>query len=182
MFQNPDAALTSSGLQRARSNNERVSGARHSRSEGGICYPPLAHSNFIAHTVGSNLDNAKQQFLLPPTDVVPSIRDHQRMSPGGFRERGIGGMGQHSTPDRARASPYPSPNASPPIRQSRSNNILSDTPPEASERQRKMDANFVCPVPGCGSTFTRHFNLKGALRQPLREVVLTCRYRSLAFA
>ena len=29
-------------------------------------------------------------------------------------------------------------------------------------RQRKGDANFVCPVPGCGSTFTRHFNLKGA--------------------
>ena len=34
---------------------------------------------------------------------------------------------------------------------------------EASERRRKADANFYCPVPGCGSTFTRHFNLKGAL-------------------
>lgn len=31
----------------------------------------------------------------------------------------------------------------------------------ASHRRRKQDAPFVCPVPGCGSTFTRSFNLKG---------------------
>jgi hypothetical protein len=44
-----------------------------------------------------------------------------------------------------------------------------NTAVEASERRRKTDANFACPVPGCGSTFTRHFNLKGALSRPLRE-------------
>ena len=34
---------------------------------------------------------------------------------------------------------------------------------DASHRRRKQDAKFLCPVPGCGSTFTRSFNLKGAL-------------------
>jgi len=42
-----------------------------------------------------------------------------------------------------------------------------------SERRRKTDANFACPVPGCGSTFTRHFNLKGAFYGCPCEMVLT---------
>lgn len=32
---------------------------------------------------------------------------------------------------------------------------------DASTARRKNDAAFICPVPGCGSTFTRSFNLKG---------------------
>jgi uncharacterized Zn-finger protein len=31
----------------------------------------------------------------------------------------------------------------------------------ASATRRTSEATFTCPVPGCGSTFTRHFNLKG---------------------
>ena len=42
-------------------------------------------------------------------------------------------------------------------------NVTTTATAEASERRRKTDANFACPVPGCGSTFTRHFNLKGML-------------------
>ena len=33
----------------------------------------------------------------------------------------------------------------------------------ASHKRRKQDATFICPVPGCGSTFTRSFNLKGEM-------------------
>ena len=40
-------------------------------------------------------------------------------------------------------------------------NVTTTATADASERRRKTDANFACPVPGCGSTFTRHFNLKG---------------------
>lgn len=29
------------------------------------------------------------------------------------------------------------------------------------QHRRRAEANFACPVPGCASTFTRHFNLKG---------------------
>ena len=60
-------------------------------------------------------------------------------------------------------------------------NVTTTATAEASERRRKTDANFACPVPGCGSTFTRHFNLKGASSCLLRETVLTCRLRSHAF-
>ena len=60
-------------------------------------------------------------------------------------------------------------------------NVPTIATAEASERRRKADANFVCPVPGCGSTFTRRFNLKGALRRPLHQLVQTCHCRSHAF-
>lgn len=232
----PDMALGPTVLRRARSDSGRVSGHRHSRSEGGmISYPPSAHSDFIARTAADNLNTVKQQFL-HPTEVVPSInRGHHRRSSSGSRDRGIGGMGLHSAPGSSRPSPYPSPSASPllgydplppipsiqnlsvssgmgrrptsmpaygassygippggigEIGQQLDGNLSDMGPPlggkpaheinsttaaavskpnvtttataEASEKRRKTDANFACPVPGCGSTFTRHFNLKGA--------------------
>ena len=40
-------------------------------------------------------------------------------------------------------------------------NVTTHATADASMRRRRTDANFACPVPGCGSTFTRHFNLKG---------------------
>ena len=41
-------------------------------------------------------------------------------------------------------------------------NVTTGRTANASRIRRKQEANFMCPVPGCGSTFTRSFNLKGA--------------------
>lgn len=43
-------------------------------------------------------------------------------------------------------------------------NVTTPSTADASQKRRKQPANFACPVPGCGSTFTRHFNLKGKQR------------------
>jgi hypothetical protein len=40
-------------------------------------------------------------------------------------------------------------------------NVTTGRTANASHKRRKQEATFVCPVPGCGSTFTRSFNLKG---------------------
>jgi hypothetical protein len=40
-------------------------------------------------------------------------------------------------------------------------NVTTGRTAKASHIRRKQEATFVCPVPGCGSTFTRSFNLKG---------------------
>jgi uncharacterized Zn-finger protein len=37
-----------------------------------------------------------------------------------------------------------------------------------------LQATFVCPIPGCGSTFTRSFNLKGHLRSHTDERPFKC--------
>jgi krueppel-like factor 4 len=43
-------------------------------------------------------------------------------------------------------------------------------------KRRINDAKFQCPVPGCGSTFTRHFNLKGHLRSHNDEKPFHCKW------
>ena len=245
-------ALSAPGLRRARSDGGGRPSHRHSRSEGGISYPPSSHSDFIARAAAD-----KQQFL-HPTETIPNIgRGHHRRSSSGSRDRGIGAIGLHSAPGSSRASPYPSPKASPllgydplpsiPSLQSlppptgmgrgrpssmpaygassygippggigelsqqlnagedlsemgplsndsvhRINstgsavvskpNVTTTATAEASERRRKTDANFVCPVPGCGSTFTRHFNLKGTSHLLLRKTAPTSFFRPYAFA
>ncbi|KAF8210543.1 hypothetical protein K438DRAFT_1904012 [Mycena galopus ATCC 62051] len=44
----------------------------------------------------------------------------------------------------------------------------------ASQSRRRNEAHFVCPVPGCGSTFTRRFNLRGHLRSHTEERPYVC--------
>lgn len=46
----------------------------------------------------------------------------------------------------------------------------------ASTSRRTNEGVFRCPIPGCGSTFTRHFNLKGHLRSHNDERPYKCLY------
>ncbi|KAF7374411.1 hypothetical protein MSAN_00325200 [Mycena sanguinolenta] len=75
-----------------------------------------------------------------------------------------------------RQSPYPSPNVSPsphytelpdvgngaPSLVASKQNVTTVHTIKASYNRCKREATFICPVPGCGSTFTRSFNLQGA--------------------
>ena len=62
-------------------------------------------------------------------------------------------------------------------------NIINTVTMGAGVHQRINEARFPCPVPGCGSTFSRHFALKGAFFFCLfHETILTCRSRSHALA
>lgn len=55
-------------------------------------------------------------------------------------------------------------------------NVTTPSTADASQKRRKQPANFQCPVPGCGSTFTRHFNLKGHLRSHAEEKPYQCKW------
>lgn len=55
-------------------------------------------------------------------------------------------------------------------------NVTTPSTADASRQRRKQPANFQCPVPGCGSTFTRHFNLKGHLRSHAEEKPYQCKW------
>lgn len=52
----------------------------------------------------------------------------------------------------------------PPILQVEKQHVTTTATQAASASRRRNDAQFKCPVPGCGSTFTRRFNLRGTLR------------------
>ncbi|CAO1624096.1 unnamed protein product [Parajaminaea phylloscopi] len=59
--------------------------------------------------------------------------------------------------------------ANPPVQ-----NVTTSATQAASASRRKNDAQFVCPVPGCGSQFTRQFNLRSHLRSHADERPFKC--------
>jgi hypothetical protein len=66
----------------------------------------------------------------------------------------------------AGANHYPSSTGGrrlPPIMQVEKQQVTTSATQLASASRRRNEAHFVCPVPGCGSTFTRRFNLRGML-------------------
>lgn len=223
----PDIGATS--LRRAKSDGMRAPGFSHSRQARS---EDLTHSfsPSLAATTGSfpppgqsTQEFLSRQYLHPAQSVIPSIsvRGHHRRSSSGSRERP---MGWQSGGSSARASPYPSPSASPrplypslpggpelgmgippqrrpmgvdmggmPMNLMDHNmtmtvnatgehmtvtkiNVTTPSTADASRQRRKQPANFQCPVPGCGSTFTRHFNLKGHLRSHAEEKPYQCKW------
>lgn len=69
-----------------------------------------------------------------------------------------------SNPGGAGANHYPSSTGVPrlpPILQVEKQQVTTSATQLASASRRRNEAHFVCPVPGCGSTFTRRFNLRG---------------------
>ncbi|KAJ7757753.1 hypothetical protein DFH07DRAFT_919579 [Mycena maculata] len=130
------------------------------------------------------------QFL-SPVEPPPRIggRHYRSASSGSARSErgGLGGGSQWSGASSTRPSPYPSPNVSPHARYEElpdegppivvsKQNVTTVRTSKASHNRRKQEATFVCPVPGCGSTFTRSFNLKGHIRSHNEEKPFLCKW------
>ncbi|KAF7977735.1 hypothetical protein HWV62_40601 [Athelia sp. TMB] len=62
----------------------------------------------------------------------------------------------------------------PPILQVEKQQVTTTATQAASASRRRNEAHFSCPVPGCGSTFTRRFNLRGHLRSHTEERPYVC--------
>ncbi|KAK2464246.1 hypothetical protein APHAL10511_003703 [Amanita phalloides] len=80
-------------------------------------------------------------------------------------------------PGGAGANHYPSSGGVPrlpPILQVERLQVTTSATQMASASRRRNEAHFLCPVPGCGSTFTRRFNLRGHLRSHTEERPYVC--------
>ncbi|KAI6122213.1 hypothetical protein EDD16DRAFT_795336 [Pisolithus croceorrhizus] len=193
-YLSPDAVAVN--LRRSKSDGgPRPGHNRLSRSE------DMSHTSAMIFPPSSHQELINRQFLYPQ-ETLPPIRGHNRRASSGSR----GGDGSWSGLSSNRQSPYPSPSASPRVRyddlpnvplagrqpsllrpesaQQPLNAAISVTKPTvtsertagASHRRRKQEANFMCPVPGCGSTFTRSFNLKGHMRSHNEERPFQCKW------
>ncbi|KAF9529188.1 hypothetical protein CPB83DRAFT_852826 [Crepidotus variabilis] len=95
---------------------------------------------------------------------------------------GIGGSPSSSGSNNgtgAGANHYPSSSGVPrlpPILQVEKQQVTTSATQLASASRRRNEAHFVCPVPGCGSTFTRRFNLRGHLRSHTEERPYVCEW------
>ncbi|KAJ7067273.1 hypothetical protein C8F01DRAFT_980206 [Mycena amicta] len=180
-FLSPDVGLN---LRRSKSDTGRPSHVRQSRSEdlraGSSLFPPD----------GADFLRGGGSFL-SPIEPPPSIRGrnlHQRSASGGSIRGSERASGLWSGNSSTRPSPYPSPHASPaahysdlpadvevPMHVSKPN-VTTVRTSKASHNRRKQEATFICPVPGCGSTFTRSFNLKGHIRSHNEEKPFLCKW------
>ncbi|KAF8894038.1 hypothetical protein BD779DRAFT_1504905 [Infundibulicybe gibba] len=89
------------------------------------------------------------------------------------------GQDSSSSPGGAGANHYPSSSGVPrlpPILQVEKQQVTTSATQLASASRRRNQAHFVCPVPGCGSTFTRRFNLRGHLRSHTEERPYICEW------
>ncbi|KAI0063626.1 hypothetical protein BV25DRAFT_1935882 [Artomyces pyxidatus] len=82
---------------------------------------------------------------------------------------------QVATPSSPTAGPGV-PCRLPPIMQVEKQQVTTTATQAASASRRRNEAHFICPVPGCGSTFTRRFNLRGHLRSHTEERPYVCEW------
>jgi hypothetical protein len=179
-----------------------MNAARRPRSDAGFGHRRAAKSEDLSQYAGTSLNPGLTMdhagLLVPPNHPSLMVPNEQygRGRTNGFshhRRASSGSRSSISAASSARASPYPSPNASPMVNYAELHpdaggmgkvnmeglnlHEKSSPPPAmlnvarphvttsatqaASATRRTSEATFTCPVPGCGSTFTRHFNLKG---------------------
>lgn len=158
--------------------------------------PASSSSSFSPNALHSLFDDMQQQ------PRYPAVRSHGLSSSQSFIRDGRasplrqlmpppGGLYTHPSqiqdsppsPDirnlsslHSQFSSLPSMPRLPPILQVEKQQVTTSATQAASASRRRNEAHFMCPVPGCGSTFTRRFNLRGHLRSHTEERPFVCEW------
>lgn len=104
------------------------------------------------------------QPIPPPPDAVKQEAAYYTPTAAELYSQALASS---STPPGDGSGHYPSSSGVPrlpPILQVEKKQVTTSATQAASASRRRNEAHFICPVPGCGSTFTRRFNLRGAWR------------------
>ncbi|PWZ02097.1 hypothetical protein BCV70DRAFT_198376 [Testicularia cyperi] len=119
---------------------------------------PLPHMGVGAHYDPSNQHMTYSQTALPTYGNIGSMLPMGMGSDASFP----GSEARTSSSSMLSAPPVPV--------------VTSQATQAASASRRKAEALFECPVPGCGSTFTRQYNLRGHLRSHADERPFKCEW------
>lgn len=129
-----------------------------------------AHTHHIHNTHNESVsppsDPPPDMFFVAPTPSSTDIysRSHDvpssaSTSPSSDIPPSQGGAGANHYPSSSGVPRLP------PILQVEKLQVTTSATQLASASRRRNEAHFICPVPGCGSTFTRRFNLRGVSRR-----------------
>jgi len=174
-------------LRRHRTTGSTPSHRRGSRSEdmGFARGGPPSDSDAFVRSITSH-DGLS---LIPPDPRSPPPGSGQTFV-GGTGNGHRGRRGSSSSVGSDRGSPYSRPASVSPhgsrtgsplpsttgVGRVERQNVTTPATELASANRRKNRAPFTCPVEGCGSTFTRQFNLKGHLRSHREERPYVCKW------
>jgi hypothetical protein len=118
---------------------------------------PLNHS-FKSESSPSLSSRSPQSRAAPYPSPILSRRDGlQSQSPKAPYDTNAALVYGHAS-----ISNYSPLSPLPPIKEIKRDTVTTTATQAASANRRRNEAHFLCPVPGCGSTFTRRFNLRGA--------------------
>ncbi|KAJ7497472.1 hypothetical protein FB451DRAFT_1211601 [Mycena latifolia] len=134
----------------------------------GLPHPPPPPENMQQHPDARAIMKDEQYYQPTAAELYSRAQQASPPSPGPDGNMPPGGPGVNH---------YPSSNGVPrlpPILQVEKQQVTTSATQLASASRRRNEAHFVCPVPGCGSTFTRRFNLRGHLRSHTEERPYIC--------
>ena len=123
-----------------------------------ILPPPPHHSH--SHQLPVSSKPRLPQMQIPPQQSPPQSQMLLSSSPILYSHPSQIHDSQ-SPPNSSQFNTLPSMPRLPPILQVEKQQVTTSATQAASASRRRNEAHFMCPVPGCGSTFTRRFNLRG---------------------
>ena len=173
----PNGGLAPPSTGRSVSSNNAATGGHHHTMSGSARVHPYRTGHDRHYSFGSSTSNSSAGSASP----LPQMG-------GGLMYDAAGNMVQYSSdafgamPGTGMDGGAPSPSASSVASGASSQSMLAPPVPvvtsqatqAASASRRKSEALFACPIPGCGSTFTRQYNLRGHLRSHADERPYKC--------
>ncbi|KAG9316257.1 hypothetical protein JVU11DRAFT_2285 [Chiua virens] len=143
-----------------------------------LTIPPTSHPSPypIPSTPGQPPILSMTQPVPPPLDSVKQETAYYTPTAAELYNQALASS---SAPPPDASGHYPSSSGVPrlpPILQVEKKQVTTSATQAASASRRRNEAHFICPVPGCGSTFTRRFNLRGHLRSHTEERPYVCEY------
>ncbi len=155
------------------SSNSATSGHHHTLSGSARVHPYRTghdrHYSFGSNASSSSANSASPMPQLPGglmLDAAGNIVPADAM--GAMANMGMESNAVHS-PSASSVASGTSSQLAPPVPV-----VTSQATQAASASRRKSEALFACPIPGCGSTFTRQYNLRGHLRSHADERPYKC--------
>ncbi|KAJ7707107.1 hypothetical protein B0H14DRAFT_3525842 [Mycena olivaceomarginata] len=150
-----------------RSRGQGQHGYHHRSASGGSVRSERCGSDGHGHGEWSAASSTRVSPY-PSPNVSPSPRNTDLPDPNSF------GPNNSSSFGPGNASSFNDPNSLPIVVSKQ--NVTTLRTSKASHNRRKQEAMFVCPVPNCGSTFTRSLNLKGHIRSHNEEKPFVCKW------
>lgn len=173
----PNGGLAPPQSGRSVSSNSNGSGVsvHHHPMSGSARVHPYRSGHDRHYSFGSNASSSSTGSASP----LPQMPGGFMLDAGGNLVpsdafAAMGGMGMDSgnvahSPSASSVASGTSSQLAPPVPV-----VTSQATQAASASRRKSEALFACPIPGCGSTFTRQYNLRGHLRSHADERPYKC--------
>lgn len=174
----PNGGLAPPSTGRSVSSSNAATGSHHHTMSGSARVHPYRTGHDRHYSFGSNASSSSTGSASPLPqmagglmyDAAGNLVEYPTDAFGATGGMGMEGVAQSpSASSVASGTSSHSRLAAPPVPV-----VTSQATQAASASRRKSEALFACPIPGCGSTFTRQYNLRGHLRSHADERPYKC--------